>query len=67
MKNALTSAPPASAAHATRVGAHRQPADGGRAPLAGALGDELAEREEARRAEDRALGVDVVLGLARRW
>ena len=44
-----------------RVGAHRQPADGGRLPLAGVVGDELGQRGEARRAQDRALGVDVVL------
>ena len=43
-----------------RVGAHRHPADRRRAPRARLLGDELAERREARRPQDRALGVDVV-------
>ena len=44
-----------------RIGAHRHPADRGRVPGAGLVGDELGEREEAGRPEDRALGVDQVL------
>ena len=44
-----------------RVGAHRQPADRGRLPLAGVAGDELGQRGEAGGAQDGALGVDVVL------
>ena len=64
-KKALTSAPPASAAQRRGVGAHGQAADGGRAPLARAVGDELGQGGEAGGPQDRALGVDVVLrGLA---
>ena len=61
MKKALTSAPPASAAQRRGVGAHRQAADGGGPPLARARGDELGQGGEAGGAQDRALGVDVVL------
>ena len=45
-----------------RVGAHRHAADGRGAPLGHLRGEQRAERGEARRAQDRALGVDVVLG-----
>ena len=43
------------------VGAHGQPADGGRPPLARAGGDQLGQGGEAGGAQDRPLGVDVVL------
>ena len=49
------------------VGAHRQPAHGGRAPLARARGDELGQGGEAGGPQDRPLGVDVVLRGLRRW
>ena len=46
-----------------RVGAHRHAADRGRVPAPHALGgDQLAERPEPGRPQDRPLGVDVVLG-----
>ena len=44
-----------------RVGAHRQPADRGGLPLARVARRQLGQRGEARRAQDGALGVDVVL------
>ena len=49
-----------------RVGPHRHPADRGRPPLAALRRDQLAERGEAVREQDRALGVDVVGGAWRR-
>ena len=47
-----------------RVGAHRHAADRRRVPLGELRGEQRAERGERRRAQDRALGVDVVLRLA---
>jgi hypothetical protein len=44
-----------------RVGPHRHAADRGRAPLGRRLGDERGQRPEPRGAQDRPLGVDVVL------
>ena len=60
-KNALTSAPPASAAHARRVGAHRQPADRGRPHARARSATSSASARKPAGPQDRALGVDVVL------
>ena len=60
-KNAFTSAPAASAAHATGSAPIVMPPTAV-APCALGLGpNQLAERAEAGRQQDRALGVDVVL------
>ncbi len=44
--------------------AHGNAADGAGRPGAGAIGDQRAERGERAGQQDRALGVDVVLGVA---
>ena len=45
-----------------RVSAHRHPANRGGVPGASLAGDELRQGAEAGRAQDRALGVDQVVG-----
>ena len=62
-KKALTSAPPASAAQATESAPIVIPPTAVASHCARALGEQLAERQEAVGQQDRALGVDVVLRL----
>ena len=63
-KKALTSAPAASAAQATGSAPIVRPPTAVAPSSAAVAGHQLAHRREARRAQRRPLGVDVVLGLA---